>query len=1027
MTDRSHAALCVAVLLCLCGGPAVADDFPEIYDTEPDVESGPMSAEEAAATMQLPDGFHATVFASEPHVQNPIAMAWDDRGRLWIAENFTYADAALHFDLGLRDRVLIFEDVDGDGRFDNRTVFTDDVQMLTSIEIGHGGVWLMCPPRLLFLPDRDQDDVPDGPAEVKLDGFTVATDSYHNFANGLHWGSDGWLYGRCGHSCPGLIGPPGTPDERRRHLAGGVWRYHPTRDAVDVLTAGTTNPWGHDWNAHAQGFFVNTVHGHLWHLIPGAHFVAGSTLDPNRRTYELIDQHADHFHFDTGKNWSASRGGAANELGGGHAHSGAMIYLGDNWPDEYRGRLFTLNFHGRRANQEVLEREGSGYVARHAPDFFLSADPWFRGIDLSYGPDGAVYVLDWSDTGECHERDGIHRSSGRIFRIAYGDAPPPPQRFNLANAPEEELISLHTHENEWFVRQARRALAERHAAGRELTETKRLLKLMFRDETGSAPKLRALCSLAVIDAVDAPFLREQLSHPDEHVRAWGVRTLSDGWPLDDPLGPVVPTDDLAQRTAKSVQEWRDDLVRLATEDPSGLVRLTLASTLQRLPVSDRVELASALVSRPEDADDHNLPLLVWYGLIPVADEDPGALVAVAQQCRWPTTRRLIARRLGEEIESDPESINSLLAWTATADVGTQRDILGGLSEALKGWRQAPRPIAWESLLAGVEARGDARVQEHARQLSVLFGDGRALDEVRRIALDSRAPMDERRSALQTLIDARPDDLRAACERLLNERYLNTTAAQGLALFDDPAIGARIANSYQRFWAPERPQIISLLSSRPSFARALLEAVESGRIPREHLLAYHVRQIHTFGDDELSQLVADVWGEMRESPEEKRRLIEELRAALSPEVLEAADKPQGRALYQTLCGKCHRLYGEGATIAPDLTGSNRDNLDYLLENVIDPSAVVNRDFRMTVLALKDGRVLNGLVLDETDRTLTLQSLTEQVTVEKHQIEDRQLTPLSPMPEGQLETLSAEQIRDLFAYLMHPSQVPLPAGE
>ena len=185
--------LALCVLGICCGQYAIADGFPAIYDAEPNAGSGPMPAEEAAERMELPAGFRATVFASEPGVQNPIAMAWDGRGRLWIAENFTYADAALHFDFGLRDRVLIFEDTDGDGRFDTRTVFTDDVQMLTSIEVGHGGVWLMCPPRVLFIPDRDRDDVPDGPAEVKLDGFTVATDSYHNFANGLHWGPDGLI------------------------------------------------------------------------------------------------------------------------------------------------------------------------------------------------------------------------------------------------------------------------------------------------------------------------------------------------------------------------------------------------------------------------------------------------------------------------------------------------------------------------------------------------------------------------------------------------------------------------------------------------------------------------------------------------------------------------------------------------------------------------------------------------------------------------------------------------------------------
>ena len=258
--------------------------------------------------------------------------------------------------------------------------------------------------------------MPDGAPQVVLDGFGISPENYHNCANGLRWGPDGWLYGRCGASSPGRIGPPGTPDENRVPIFGGLWRYHPTRKVFETLCHGTTNPWGHDWDAHGELFFTNTVTGHLFHMIPGAHYTRSATIAVNRRVYEPIDTHADHLHWDTGRGWKDAD--VHDSLGGGHAHCGAMIYLADQWPKEYRGKLLTLNFHGRRINVERLEREGSGYVARHEPDMAFAEDKWFRGIDLNYGPDGAVYVLDWSDTGECHEHDGIHRRSGRVFRIA---------------------------------------------------------------------------------------------------------------------------------------------------------------------------------------------------------------------------------------------------------------------------------------------------------------------------------------------------------------------------------------------------------------------------------------------------------------------------------------------------------------------------------------------------------------------------------------------------------------------------------
>ncbi|MCW0221142.1 MAG: dehydrogenase, partial [Prosthecobacter sp.] len=354
-------------LLCILAAASLCQaEFPAVYNSDPG-DAQPPAPLEALAKMKLPEGFKATLFAAEPDVQNPVAMAWDKKGRMWVAENYTYAERSKRFDLALRDRVIILEDNDHDGVAETRKVFTDDVQMLTSVEVGRDGVWLMCPPQVLFIPDANGDDIPDGPPQVMLDGFTVAKDNYHNFANGLHWGPDGWLYGRSGHSCPGNLGLPGTPEDQRIPLKGGIWRFHPERKVVEVLTHGTTNPWGSDWDANGEMFFVNTVTGHLWHLIPGAH-LHDTSPSMNPGVYERLDMIADHYHFDTNGSWQDSRDGKANDLGGGHAHIGTMIYQADQWPNQYRNKLFTLNMHGRRANVERLERLGSGYVGKHEPD-----------------------------------------------------------------------------------------------------------------------------------------------------------------------------------------------------------------------------------------------------------------------------------------------------------------------------------------------------------------------------------------------------------------------------------------------------------------------------------------------------------------------------------------------------------------------------------------------------------------------------------------------------------------------------------
>ena len=1011
-----------------------AEGFPAPFNSEKDSAARPLPAAEAAATMDVPAGFRVGVFAAEPDVQNPIAMAWDPRGRLWIAENHTYAERPIKMDSRLRDRVLIFADRDGDGTADERKVFLDDLQQLTSVEVGLGGVWLLCPPRLLFVPDRNGDDVPDGPAKVVLDGFEVATENYHNFANGLRFGPDGWLYGRCGGSCPGSVGPPGTSAEQRVRLEGGIWRYSPRSGRFEVLSHGTTNPWGHDWNAFGDGFFINTVNGHLWQIIPGAHYPRHGTLDPNPHIYELIEMHADHWHFDTGGGWQKSRDGAANDLGGGHAHSGLMIYLGDDWPEEYRGHLFTWNFHGRRANQELLEREGSGYVGHHGRDVLLARDPFFRGMELAYGPDGAVLAIDWSDTGECHEATGVHRTSGRIFRIAHGsDTKRPPQDLagrdlaarDMAGLSCLALADLATHKNEWYPRQARIILADRAVMGStsDLPQAHETLRRLAAS-TDPVVACRAVLTLHASGGCDQTFLRGLLAHPDEHLRAWGVRLLGDDWPIDGVIGPATISPEASARVAAACDTVAADLRTLATNDPSGLVRLAIASTLQRMPVDRRADLAAALMTRSEDADDHNLPLLVWYGMIPVVEADPRRAAEVAVSSRWPKTQRLIARRLASLIERQPEGMERLVAALAsTQNDSTQQNLLAGIADGLSGWRRAPKPAGWDAVATRL-SQGDATLASVVRDLSAVFGDGRAIDEIRRLVLDDKADASLRLSALEALVRQGGDSVRGICLGLLGDRRFNLLAAEGLSRSDDAEVSQALVAAYGRFTSSARPKLIGILASRKTFAAALLDAVANEKIPRDAITAYDLRQIRSLGDPALDTRIERDWGGVTETTAEKRQRIDSLKEALSPATLAGADASRGRAIYDQSCGRCHKLFGAGESIGPDLTGGNRTNIDYLLENIVDPSGVVNRDYRMSIVALSDGRVLNGLVTARDDRTLTLVTPTDRHVIAAEDIDDVTITQQSPMPEGMLDQLSADAIRDLIGYLMQPAQVPLP---
>ena len=624
MILRILPAIILASTLC------ADDQAPAPFNTQ-EITIPFLKPAEALKAIAVPKGFRVQLAAAEPMVQQPIDMAWDTRGRLWVAECYTYAERETNFEKKLKDRIIILEDTDHDGVFDKRKIFWDGASQLTSIELGFGGVWAACAPNILFLADRNGDDQPDGEPEVILDGFD--TDKVrHNIVNGLRWGPDGWLYGRHGILGPGSkVGRPGTPEAKRTHIQCGIWRYHPTRKSFEVVCHGTTNPWGHDWDEHGQLFFINTVIGHLWHAVPGARYqrMYGNHFD--KHLYELIQQTADHYHFDVGKEkWSdlkkTGMTSGTDAAGGGHAHTGMMIYLGDNWPAEYRGNVFTLNLHGLRMNQESLHRQGAGYVGKHAADFMSTSDKWFRGIELSYAPDGSVYVLDWSDIGECHDNDGIHRTSGRIYRISYGKTEA--AKVDLTKWSNEDLAESVGSPNEWYSRQARQLIQQRAAAGQDLT--KAALKLMntYRLTSSTPTALRAMWTLNAIGSADEDWLLEQSNDEREHIRTWAIKLLCD-------------QEALSKKTQKR-------FIEMGGQDKAGLVQLQLASALQQLPLEDRWPLANALVSQDTFAKDPVFPLLVWYGINPAVTENRNAALKLVAQCKIPKVRQFIARRLAGE-------------------------------------------------------------------------------------------------------------------------------------------------------------------------------------------------------------------------------------------------------------------------------------------------------------------------------------------------------------------------------------------
>ena len=574
---------------------------------------------EAAKTMQVPKGFNVTLFAGEPDIKQPIGFCIDDRGRLWVAEANNYPDKKA----GKNDCIIILEDTDGDGTHDKRIVFYDKLEYVSGIEVGFGGVWVMSIPNFYFIPDENYDGVPDREPVLLLDGFGTHANS-HTIANGFAWGPDGWLYGTHGITNWSLPGKPGTRRANRRRFEGGVWRYHPVRHVWEAFAIGTTNPWGIDWNEYGHAFVCNCVNPHLFHIIQGAYYDPARNRPTGRFAYDRIQTIADHLHFTNTKTIRAGIGTPEEDAaGGGHAHSGTMIYLGDNWPGKYRGDVFMSNIHGRRINHDRLARKGSGYAASHERDMMRARDPWFVGVTLAYGPDGGVYVSDFSDTGECHHTRNTKKQTGRIYKITFGK--PKPWKGDIGKLNTAALVRLHGHPNDWHARHARRVLQERATLALGQTTGQAEFIHVLKTHHDTALRLRALWTLHSTRELSAKLLAGLLRDESEHLRAWAIQLLCEN--------------------RKPTEAACEEFARMAHEDNSPLVRLYLASAMQRLSLKQRVPVLAHLLANAEDKYDQNLPLMYWYATEPVVAADRLAALKLLTACRIPKVRQFITRRM----------------------------------------------------------------------------------------------------------------------------------------------------------------------------------------------------------------------------------------------------------------------------------------------------------------------------------------------------------------------------------------------
>ena len=986
------------------------DDRPKVAEGKPNAGAADIYAyaglppEEAARVMKLPEGFTVKVCAAEPDVKQPVAMALDDRGRLWVAEAYSYPIRAPEGQG--RDRILIFEDADGDGRFEKRKVFTEGLNLVSGIEIGFGGVYVGAAPYLLFIPDRDGDDVPDGKPEVLLDGW--AYEDTHETLNTFIWGPDGWLYGCHGVFTHSNVGKPGAPNSERTRINAGIWRYHPTRHVFEVFAEGTSNPWGVDFDDNGQAFCTACVIPHLYHVIQGARYQrqAGEQFEPY--TYADIQTIADHRHYMGDSPHGGN--GRSSDAGGGHAHSGAMIYLGGMWPDEYRSTIFMNNIHGQRINTDILERRGSGFVGHHGKDFLLTGDLASQILNLRYGPDGQVYIIDWYDTNACHHTnvEGHDRTNGRIYKISYGEAGAKP--VDLKKLSDDELINFVSHRNDWYVRHSRRILQERAAEGKlsaKARERLRQLALHLSSIVDVRSQLRAMWAAHVTGSLSNESISTLLKNREEYLRAWAVQLSLDSEKPD--------LDGLLR-----------SFTRMAKNDGSPVVRLYLASATQRLPVSARWRILSGLVSHKQDAKDHNLPYMYWYAAEPLAEADPERALALGLSCgkTIPQLRDFMLRRIAS-LDASVGLPTIVRALEKSTDADEQLSILRATRKGLAGQRRLNAPNGWTEVYRKLTKSLSKDVRSEATSLGVTFGDADALESLRALVASNQEEAGSRRSALKALLAAKDPGLVATLQTLIAEPALRETALAGLAMYDDPQTPAKILATYSSLSPEEKRSALATLSSRASYGVELLSAVAQKQVPKTDLSADLIRQLHNLKNEKIDEALNEIWGQVRSTAADKEALIKTYRELLTKKAERSPDLALGRAVYSKTCQQCHALYGVGANIGPDLTGSNRSDVEYLLTNIVDPSALIAKEYRPTVFVTTDGRVITGIVSTEDDKSVTVRTATETTILPKNEIDERTLSSTSMMPDDQLKQFSTHEVLSLFAYLRGKSQVPLQA--
>ncbi len=975
------------------GRGTLADDTP------------PTPAKEAVKRFKMREGFEIELMASEPAVGQPLFLNWDSRGRLWVMQYLQYQFPAglkiVEYDNHLRaqfdkvpkppphgtrgaDKITVFEDTDGDGKFDTHKDVITGLNIATSVAIGHGGIWVSNPPYLLFYPDADGDDVPDADPEVRLAGFGI--EDTHAVMSNLEWGPDGWLYGVNGSTTTGEVENPAT-GEKVAWQGQMVWRYHPDSREFEIYAEGGGNTFSLEIDAKGR-VFSGTNNGSTrgMYYPQGSYGIKGwGKHGPLTTPYAFgYFQHMRH------------------EGDKDRFPQAFCIYEGGWFSGVLEGKIIAPNsLHNRVWVSERLS-DTSTYRTVDEENLVETDDRWFRPVFAGMGPDGCVYIADWYDTRLSHVRpvDDWHKESGRVYRIKPAtDSQPGYEHGDIAKLSSEKKIALFSDLNR-FVR--RRAVLELGWSG-DQSALPRLTELVGADK-GQA-SLEALWALHLLGGLTEELAIEWLGHQDEHVRRWVVRLIGD------------------RRQAGA--NLADTLSEMAAKEPEAQVRSQLAASAKRLPPEVAIPIIRNLLGRGEDATDLHLPLMNWWALEAHAEDARELIVRmVGDEATWklPLFREEIATRLMRRyaMAGGAENFDTAAKLLAAApDDDASKRLMTGLQLAFEG---APIPELPPALTKAMDDYA-AKAGQNDLVLGIQRGDKEALkkalalvasndsDPVERIELAKLFGTVGDETAVPTLLKLLSLDQQSTLKRV---------ALQSLANYESDSIPTTILARYGSTLPAEhdvRGTADRVMAGRLAWARQFLEKIDLAHIKARDISPDVVQLLAQHKDPDINDAIARHWPDMApRTSEQNLAEIARVKGILLGGDAAAGDPEAGRLHFQQRCAICHKLFEEGSTVAPDLTGYERQNLDFWLPGIIDPSLEIREGYGNYVATMKDGRVVIGMIAEQNPQVVTLRDAANQITtLPRADIQSLEASPVSLMPPGLLMGLDEKQLRDFFAYL------------